>query len=145
MTDANDIQAAVARAESDLGGSTVCSTWPARSVLVRSPTWTGETWDFTVDIVLRGVFLCTKYAAQSMIRAGNGGSIVVVSSVNAHIPLYGGSAYAAGKAGADMFAKNAALELGGRHGIRVNSVLPGLVDTPDGRLHPRKRGNHGRI
>ncbi|MCK8613124.1 SDR family NAD(P)-dependent oxidoreductase [Gordonia sp. C13] len=129
VTDADDIQAAVARAESDLGG--LDSLFNVAGAIRPGPITDldGETWDFTVDIVLRGVFLCTKYAAQSMIRAGEGGSIVVVSSVNAHIPLYGGSAYAAGKAGADMFAKNAALELG-RHGIRVNSVLPGLVDTP---------------
>lgn len=88
-----------------------------------------EDWDFTVDLVLKGVFLCTRHAARSMIAAGTGGSIVNVSSVNAHIPLYSGSAYSAGKAGVEMFGKNAALELG-RHGIRVNNILPGLVDTP---------------
>ena len=121
VTDANDIQAAVARAESDLGG--LDSLFNVAGAIRPGPITDldGETWDFTVDIVLRGVFLCTKYAAQSMIRAGNGGSIVVVSSVNAHIPLYGGSAYAAGKAGADMFAKNAALELGATESASTRS------------------------
>ena len=57
------------------------------------------------------------------------GAIVNISSLNAHVPLFGGSAYASGKAGVEMFTKNAALELG-RNGIRVNAILPGLVATP---------------
>lgn len=129
VTDADEVQSVIRRAESDLGG--LDSLFNVAGAIRPGPITDldKDTWDFTVDVVMSGVFLCTKFAAQSMIRSGTAGSIVVVSSVNAHIPLYGGSAYAAGKAGADMFAKNAALELG-RHGIRVNSVLPGLVDTP---------------
>ncbi|WP_394160800.1 SDR family NAD(P)-dependent oxidoreductase [Galactobacter valiniphilus] len=88
-----------------------------------------DDWDFTVDLVLKGVFLGTRAASAAMIAGGRGGAIVNISSLNAHVPLYGGSAYAAGKAGVEMFGKNAALELG-RHGIRVNTILPGLVNTP---------------
>ncbi|MFW0793233.1 SDR family oxidoreductase [Gordonia sp. CPCC 205515] len=129
VTSAADIELAVTRADNEFGG--IDSLFNVAGALRPGPiTELDEpTWDFTVDIVLRGVFLCTKYVARSMIRSGTGGSIVNVSSLNSHIPLYGGSAYAAGKAGADMFSKNAALELG-RHGIRVNAILPGLVDTP---------------
>ncbi|MFD4181017.1 SDR family NAD(P)-dependent oxidoreductase [Rhodococcus sp. NPDC058514] len=86
-------------------------------------------WDFTVDLVQKGVFLCTKHEARHMIAGGRGGAIVNVSSLNAHVPMPGGSPYATGKAGVEMFSKNAALELASS-GIRVNSVLPGLVDTP---------------
>lgn len=49
--------------------------------------------------------------------------------LNAHVPLYGASSYAAAKAGVESFTKNSALELGA-DGIRVNAVLPGLVQTP---------------
>ncbi len=84
-------------------------------------------WDFTMDLVLRGAFLCTKYEARAM--ASTGGAIVNVSSLNAHVPMYGGSAYSVGKAGVEMLTRNAALELA-RDGIRVNAVLPGLVRTP---------------
>ena len=87
---------------------------------------TEEDWDFTVDLVLKGVFLSIKHQARAMTE---GGAIVNVSSLNAHVPMHFGSAYASGKAGAEMLTKNAALELGPR-GIRVNAVLPGLVDTP---------------
>ncbi|MCJ0891015.1 SDR family NAD(P)-dependent oxidoreductase [Rhodococcus sp. ARC_M5] len=88
-----------------------------------------QDWDFTLDVVLRGVFLCTKHVAQRMISREACGAIVNVASVNAHLPLYGGSAYSAAKSGVEMFGRNAALELG-RFGIRVNTVLPGLVATP---------------
>lgn len=83
-------------------------------------------WDFTVDLVLTGVFLSTKHEARAMT---GGGAIVNIGSINGRIPMYGGSAYVSAKAGVEAFTRNAALELG-RHGIRVNSVLPGLVETP---------------
>ncbi|PTR24915.1 NAD(P)-dependent dehydrogenase (short-subunit alcohol dehydrogenase family) [Rhodococcus sp. OK519] len=86
-------------------------------------------WDFTVDLVQKGVFLCTKHEARHMVTNGRGGAIVNVASLNAHVPMMGGSPYVTGKAGVEMFGKNAALELSS-HGIRVNTVLPGLVDTP---------------
>lgn len=86
-------------------------------------------WDFTVDLVQKGVFLCTKHEARHMVSGERGGAIVNVASLNAHVPMVGGSPYVTGKAGVEMFGKNAALELA-PHGIRVNTVLPGLVDTP---------------
>jgi NAD(P)-dependent dehydrogenase (short-subunit alcohol dehydrogenase family) len=88
-----------------------------------------KAWDFTIDLVQKGVFLCTKHEARSIIETGGGGAIVNVSSLNAHVPMELGSGYACGKAAVEMFTKNAALELADR-GIRVNSVAPGLVDTP---------------
>ncbi len=86
-------------------------------------------WRWTVDLVLHGTFLTVKYAARAMRDGGHGGAMVIVSSLNAHVPLYGGSSYAAGKAGSENFAKSAALELA-PYGIRVNAVLPGLTTTP---------------
>jgi NAD(P)-dependent dehydrogenase (short-subunit alcohol dehydrogenase family) len=86
-------------------------------------------WDFTVDLVLKGVYLSTKHEARQMKATGVRGAIVNISSLNAHVPMFGGSPYAAAKAGVEMFSKNAALELG-RDGIRVNAILPGLVETP---------------
>ncbi|WP_066299992.1 SDR family NAD(P)-dependent oxidoreductase [Arthrobacter luteolus] len=129
VTDAADVDRAVKAAE--VHGGHIRSLYNVAGGLRAAPLHelSEEDWDFTVDLVLKGVFLCTRAVARSMIAAGAGGSIVNISSLNAHIPLYGGSAYAAGKSGVEMFGKNAALELG-RHGIRVNTVLPGLVDTP---------------
>jgi NAD(P)-dependent dehydrogenase (short-subunit alcohol dehydrogenase family) len=83
-------------------------------------------WDFTVDLCLKGVFLCTKHEAAVMTP---GSAIVNVASLNAQVPAHGFSAYTSAKAGVEMFSRNAALGLAGR-GIRVNCVLPGLVETP---------------
>lgn len=86
-----------------------------------------EDWKTTVDIVLHGVFLATKHEANAMKE--HGGAIVNISSLNAHVPMFYGAAYASAKAGVEMFTKNAALEFA-EHKIRVNTILPGLVETP---------------
>lgn len=85
-------------------------------------------WDFTVDLCLKGVFLCIKHQARQMKKQG-GGAIVNVASLNAHVPMYAGAAYSSAKAGVEMLTKNAALELA-RENIRVNAILPGLVESP---------------
>lgn len=87
-----------------------------------------EQWDFNVNVVLRGVFLSVKHEARIM-RQNGGGAIVNMSSLNAHVPMHTGAAYASAKAGVEMFTKNAALELAD-DGIRLNAILPGLIDTP---------------
>ncbi|MFD5259048.1 SDR family NAD(P)-dependent oxidoreductase [Streptomyces bobili] len=85
-------------------------------------------WDFNVDRVLKGVFLSVKHEARAMRDLG-GGAIVNMSSLNARVPMHTGGAYASAKAGVEMLTRTAALELA-PCAIRVNSVLPGLIDTP---------------
>ncbi len=91
-------------------------------------------WDFTVDLCLKGVFLGMKHQARQMMRQGGGGTIVNVASLNAHVPMHAGSAYVAAKAGVEMLTRNGALEFA-EAGIRVNAILPGLVQTPLTRRH----------
>ncbi len=97
-----------------------------------------EDWDFTIDLCLKSVFLCVKHQARRMAArkgaGGGGGSIVNIASLNAHVPMHAGAAYATAKAGVEMLTKNAALEFA-ELGIRVNAVLPGLVETPLTRRH----------
>src|SRR3990172_3695397 len=85
-------------------------------------------WDLVVGTNLRGTFLCTQQAARRMISQGQGGSIINISSIEALSPAPNHSHYGASKAGIDNFTKASALELG-KYGIRVNAVLPGLIDT----------------
>lgn len=99
-------------------------------------------WDFTVDLCLKGVFLGMKHQARQMMRQRHGappgpaarGCIINIASLNAHVPMHAGSAYVAAKAGVEMLSRNGALEFA-PFGIRVNAVLPGLVQTPLTRRH----------
>ncbi|MCA8927834.1 MAG: SDR family oxidoreductase [Alphaproteobacteria bacterium] len=93
-----------------------------------------DDWQWTIDLCLKGVFLGVKHQARQMVRGGKGGAIVNIASLNAHVPMHAGAAYATAKAGVEMLTKNAALEFAD-HAIRVNAILPGLVQTPLTRRH----------
>jgi NAD(P)-dependent dehydrogenase (short-subunit alcohol dehydrogenase family) len=84
--------------------------------------------DKVISINTRGALLVTKYASQSMVRLGQGGAIVNVSSQAALVALTGHISYGASKAALDNITRVSALELG-KYGIRVNSVNPTVVMT----------------
>ncbi len=85
--------------------------------------------DEVIAINTRGALLVTKYAARSMIRLGQGGSIVNVSSQASLVALSGHISYGASKAALDSITRVSALELG-KYNIRVNAVNPTVVMTP---------------
>ena len=85
--------------------------------------------DKVIAINARGALLVTKYASRSMIRLGQGGSIVNVSSQASLVALPGHISYGSSKAALDNITRVSALELG-RYNIRVNSVNPTVVMTP---------------
>lgn len=87
-----------------------------------------DDWNFTVNIILNGVFLFTKYVGQQM-KKQNHGNIVNIASLNAHVPMFYGSAYSSAKAGVEMLTKSSALEFSDYH-INVNTILPGVIATP---------------
>lgn len=96
---------------------------------IASPTETDiEVFDRVISVNTRGSLLVIKYAAASMIRLGQGGAIVNVSSQAALVALTGHVSYGSSKAALDNITRVAALELG-RHNIRVNSVNPTVVMT----------------
>lgn len=85
-----------------------------------------EDWDDVVDVVLRGAFLCTR-AAVPLMSKEKWGRIVNISS-RAHLGNPGQANYSAAKAGLIGFTRAMAKE-GGRDGITVNAVAPGLIAT----------------
>ena len=90
-----------------------------------------EQWLTMLDINLSGVWRTMKAAVPHMISAGNGGSIITVSSVAGIKSLPGQAHYSAAKHGVVGLTKTAAIELG-EYGIRVNSIHPWGVATPMG-------------
>ncbi|MEU1117632.1 MULTISPECIES: SDR family oxidoreductase [unclassified Streptomyces] len=82
-----------------------------------------------VDVDLIGPFLCGQRAARRMIRQGDGGRIVNVTSVHEHQPRVGAAPYCAAKGGLGLLTQVMALELA-EHGITVNAVAPGEIATP---------------
>ena len=86
-------------------------------------------WKRHIDINLNGGFLMAQGAARLMIAAGQGGSITMTASTAAAYVCDLLGAYAASKAGIRMLARSLASELG-VHRIRVNLVMPGVIETP---------------
>lgn len=134
VRDAGAVSALVAACEEEQGAPSVvvanAGLYPNTPFLDLSEA----EWDRVIDTNLKGVFLICQTAARAMVRAGNAGRIIVVSSTAAQRAIWGWSHYCTSKAATVMLTRAMALELG-THGIRVNAVLPGYIDIADGGRH----------
>jgi NAD(P)-dependent dehydrogenase (short-subunit alcohol dehydrogenase family) len=90
---------------------------------------TPEVWDRVQAVNLRAPFLLMQHVARHMLRQGDGGRIVNVSSGSAFRALPATPAYGSSKAGLLSLTRMGAGELG-PHGINVNAVAPGITTTP---------------
>jgi NAD(P)-dependent dehydrogenase (short-subunit alcohol dehydrogenase family) len=88
-----------------------------------------DEWDKTLNINLRGMFLCTQRAAREMIGQKSGGRIVNLSSVHGFGSVPNHAHYEASKGGINMFTKACAIELA-PHNIQVNAIAPGVIEVP---------------
>ncbi len=86
-------------------------------------------WQDQVDVNLTGVFLTVQAAAQQMVKLGKPGRIVCISSLAAETTGAMMWSYSATKAGVRMMVRGWAQELG-PHGITVNAIGPGVIETP---------------
>jgi NAD(P)-dependent dehydrogenase (short-subunit alcohol dehydrogenase family) len=80
------------------------------------------------DVNIKGAFNCCQLAAKQMIKQGEGGRIIVISSIDGMEAEEGIVAYSSSKASLIMMTKCMAVELAG-HGINVNAIAPGWVET----------------
>lgn len=88
-----------------------------------------ELWQKTLAVDLTGPFLCAQAAAKQMIRQGEGGRIINISSVHEDLPMPTNAPYCAAKGGLRMLMRTIAVELA-PHKITVNNIAPGAIYTP---------------
>lgn len=88
-----------------------------------------RSWDLVLGVNLKGVFLCAQAAARQMIRQGEGGRIVNISSVHEDLPMPGNTPYVCAKGGVRMLTRNLGLELA-PHRIGVVGIGPGAIAAP---------------
>lgn len=115
----------------------VVGSMPGLDVLVSTPAvnvrkpildLTAAEFDRVVRLNLKGNFFAMQAAGKRMV-AGGGGSIVLFSSIRAHVVEPGQGVYAATKAGTLQMVRALAAELG-EQGVRANAIAPGVVETP---------------
>jgi NAD(P)-dependent dehydrogenase (short-subunit alcohol dehydrogenase family) len=106
-------------------------------VLANNPFWStnrpfleleADNWSRTMDVCVKGFFLCSQAAARAMVDHSHGGSIVSIASVHASVVWPDDCAYGVAKAAILRLTRSMAVELG-VHGIRANAVLPGYMET----------------
>ncbi len=125
LTDEPAVRAAIEGV--DLYGVVNCGGWGGD---IETPQDADvDVFDKVIATNARSVLLVTKYASREMIRLGQGGAIVNVSSQASLVGLKGHIAYGSSKAAVDNITRVSALELG-PYGIRVNAVNPTVVMTP---------------
>lgn len=130
--------AAIARLwdELDASGDRIDALVNNAGIFLREPALeiTVADWDRVISVNLRGTFLMSQAFARRIVARSGAGAIVAISSGQAIKPSSTGAAYAASKAGISNLTRALAGEWG-PHGIRVNTVVPGLTDTAQPRAH----------
>ena len=101
--------------------------------LLPSMDITPKFWEQVLDVNLISTFTCSRIFGLEMIRQGQGGAIVNVSSIASLATFPMRTSYIAAKAGINGLTKTLALEWA-RYGIRVNAVAPGMVRTERGKV-----------
>ncbi len=128
VRDETSVQEAVSQAERRMGGIDTLVFFAGLQRLGHVEEFSGDDWDAVFEVNARGTFLATKHAVP-VIRKAGGGSIITTSSLAGLRGAPGMTGYAAAKGAVIAYTVALAQELAPDN-IRVNSVLPGWIDTP---------------
>lgn len=132
-----DVNAAVVAATAALGPIDILVNGAGHNIRKPLIEFTCEEFDSILDVHVRGAFLFCK-AVGRMMQERRRGSIINIASILGHIGVREVAPYAAAKGGLVQLTKVLALEMA-PHGVRVNAIAPGYIDTPLTRQHPAER------
>lgn len=121
-----DAAALVAEAARQFGGADILVNNAGQQPVVMLADLAEGDWHAMMAANVAGPFLLLQALAEHLRKAGKGGAVVNIASIEAHNPAPGHGHYATSKAALLMFTKAAALEFGAQ-GLRVNSISPGLI------------------
>jgi NAD(P)-dependent dehydrogenase (short-subunit alcohol dehydrogenase family) len=128
VADRASVAAAFERVRAELGAVTILVTSAGIESFQPTLDITAESWDRIIGVNLTGTFACVQCALPDMLDAG-WGRIITISSSSAQSGAARMSHYVASKGGVVGLTKALALELA-PHGITVNTIPPGFIDTP---------------
>lgn len=128
VRDAHSVAATLSTAESKLGPIAILVNNAGVAVTKPLLEYEEKDWDYVVDTNLKGAWLVAQETARRMVRAGKGGSIINIASLLAFRVAKQLAAYSSAKAGLVHLTRAMAVELA-PHGIRVNAIAPGYIET----------------
>ena len=129
VTDEDSVIAAVRAVVNDLGRVDYLVHCAGTNIKAPVLEMSLDQWDLSLEAHLTGAFLFCREAGRQMVEQGDGGSVVLMSSVAATAPVPERGAYGPAKAALINFAGQLGLEWA-RYGINVNAVCPGVAITP---------------
>ena len=128
VTDAASVEQAFAAAEAQFGPVSILINNAGVTGTRAALDMTDDDWSSVIDTNLKGSWIVARHAARRMIHHGERGSIVNIASILGLRVAGGVAPYSISKAGVVQMTKALALEWA-RHGIRVNALAPGYIET----------------